>query len=130
MTVTDFCRRLLASNRFLRFLLVGALNTLVGLLIYTFCLWIGQHYSISLMIATALGIFFNFKSTGIIVFQSRNNYLLMKFALVYATIYAVGLLIIALANATGIPKWFGGLFAMTSMALISYYLNSRLVFKS
>ena len=61
------------SRRFLHFLLIGALNTAVGYGLFVLFLWLGLHYALAAAFATVLGVLFNFKSTGGLVFKSKDN---------------------------------------------------------
>lgn len=86
------------ENKFLRFLFVGALNTAVGYLLFVFFIWIGLHYSLSLLFSQIIGILFNYKTTGYLVFESKSNRLLLKFFLVYGFVYLINVLELYLLN--------------------------------
>lgn len=83
----EFCIRLKLDWQFIKFLFVGGLNTLFGYGVFALCTFLGCHYTLSTLIATILGILFNFKTTGIIVFKNSNNRLLLKFLIVYGIVY-------------------------------------------
>ncbi len=79
------------ENRFVRFLFVGVINTAFGYGMFVFFIWIGLHYSLALLCANFLGILFNYKTTGYIVFENRSNRLLLHFFAVYAVVYLFNL---------------------------------------
>ena len=58
------------DNQFVRFVLVGILNTAFGYGVYCLMLWIGLSYWWATLIANVLGVLFNFKTTGVLVFKS------------------------------------------------------------
>ena len=120
--------RLRPSARFVRFLLVGVLNTAFGYGCFVACLWLGMHYALAAAVATVLGVLFNFKSTGRLVFRSRGNGRLHRFVAVYAVTYVVNVLALAVMLRFGIPEWLGGLIMLLPSAILSYVLNSRYVF--
>lgn len=118
------------NARFIKFLLVGVLNTLVGYGIYVICLWIGLHYSISLAVATILGTLFNFKSFGALVFGSKDNSLVFRFIAVYCVAYVINVLGVGMLFHLGVAEWLGGMVLLLPLALLSYFLNGRFVFRS
>lgn len=67
--VADLRRLPSFLRRFARFLLVGAVNTCFGYLIYASAVFIGFRPSVALLIATVLGVGFNFMSFGKVVFK-------------------------------------------------------------
>jgi len=118
------------STRLLKFLLVGALNTIVGYIIFLLVLWVGLHYSIAIAVSSILGTLFNFKSTGILVFQSRGHSQLLRFIMVYGLLYALNVAGMTALLRFGLQAWLAGLLLVLPLALLSYYLNSRYVFLS
>ncbi len=81
------CEKFNISWRFIKFLFVGVLNTLFGYAVFALFNFLGLHYTLSTLLATVLGILFNFKTTGCIVFKNGNNKLLFRFVLVYSFTY-------------------------------------------
>ena len=116
------------SSRFVRFLLVGGLNTAFGYGVFVACLWMGIHYALAGAISTALGVLFNFKTTGRLVFSHRGNRKLPYFVAVYATLYLVNTLAIGVMLTFGIPEWLGALILIVPSAILSYILNRQFVF--
>jgi len=80
------------DNKFLRFLFVGALNTAVGYGLFVFFIWIGCHYWLALLCSQVIGVVFNYKTTGVLVFAQRTNSLVLKFFMVYFFMYVVNCL--------------------------------------
>lgn len=120
--------RIRPSGRFLQFLLVGGINTTFGYGAFVICLWLGMHYAAAVAAATGLGVLFNFKSTGTLVFKSQDNRRLPRFIGVYAIVYLVNVAGLAILLRCGIPEWLGGLILILPCAILSYALNSRYVF--
>lgn len=116
------------SRRFVRFLFVGVLNTAFGYGVFVASLWSGMHYALAAAVATTLGILFNFKSMGTLVFQSRSNNKLPRFIAVYSLVYVVNVLGLGLLLRLGIREWLGGLILILPCAMLSYILNSRFVY--
>lgn len=120
--------RVRPEARFVRFLLVGGLNTAFGYGVFVACLWLGMHYALAGAISTVLGVLFNFKSTGSLVFRSKNNRRLPRFVAVYAVVYLVNVLAVGAMLHVGIPEWLGGLILILPSAILSYVLNRHFVF--
>ena len=120
--------RIRPTGRFLRFLLVGVLNTAFGYGVFVACLWLGMHYALAGAVSTVLGVLFNFKSTGGLVFRSTGNRRLPQFVAVSAIIYLVNVLALGAMLQFGIPEWLGGLILLLPSAILSYVLNRQFVF--
>ena len=120
--------RIRPTGRFLRFLLVGVLNTAFGYGVFVACLWLGMHYALAGAVSTVLGVLFNFKSTGGLVFRSTGNRRLPQFVAVSVIIYLVNVLALGVMLQFGIAEWLGGLILLLPSAILSYVLNRQFVF--
>ncbi|NCQ92050.1 MAG: hypothetical protein GPI94_15420 [Microcystis aeruginosa LG13-03] len=60
--------KLLKKHRFVRFLLVGVLNTIFGYSLFAVLILIGLNYKYAVLIGTIQGVLFNFQTTGRLVF--------------------------------------------------------------
>lgn len=117
--------------RLLRFLVVGAINTLFSYLVYAILILLGIHYSIATLVSTILGVIFNFFTTGRIVFHSMDNKRFIMFALVYTLTYFVNVLLLRwLVDGLNMDKLLAGALVTLPVALLSYLLNSKLTFKN
>ncbi|MDO5896964.1 GtrA family protein [Agrobacterium sp. Azo12] len=114
--------------RLLRFLLVGLLNTLVGYSVFCLMIWLGLHYSVASAVATVLGVAFNFKSTGKLVFGCNDDRRIVRFVLVYVIIYCVNVIGLALLLRLGIEAYAGAIVLILPLALLAYCLNTLYVF--
>ncbi len=117
------------QNRFVRFLLVGALNTVFGYSVFAILIVVGVHYAVAALVSTVLGVLFNFKTTGRFVFSTRQNSMLIRFVGVYAISYAVGVLLLRVSVEHSINVLLASAVLLVPMALFSYTLNRLLVFR-
>lgn len=118
------------STQFISFLFVGVLNTLVGYGLYAFFVWVGFNYVWAPFFSTVLGILFNFKTIGVIVFQSHNNRLIGKFFGVYAIVYVCNVLGLKGFALCGVENMYiSGAVLVLPLALLSFILNKKWVFK-
>ncbi|WP_431482039.1 GtrA family protein [Pseudomonas thivervalensis] len=119
--------RLLQVKLF-RFLCVGVMNAAFGYGCFAGFLYLGLHYSAALLLATVLGIVFNFKSTGALVFGSQNNKLIFRFIAGYGVVYGANVAGIAALKLLGVDPYLAGMALIVPMALLSFVINNRFVF--
>jgi len=96
------------NHQFIRFLLVGVINTLFGYGVYAFLLLLGVHFTLAALLSTIFGVLFNFKSTGALVFKSNNNQLIIKFFVVYGILYFLNVTGIYILSTVNINHQVGG----------------------
>ena len=117
------------SIRFVRFLFVGGLNTLFSYVIYAILILLNVHYTLATLISTILGIIFNFFTTGSIVFRNRKLSLMLRFFLVYGFTYLVNILLLSFFETKQVDMLIAGAIVTLPVALLSYFLNAKLVFR-
>lgn len=117
------------DSQLLRFVAVGALNTAVGYLIYAVLVWVGFNYAVAAAAGTVLGVLFNFKSTGRLVFGSNDNRLLRRFICVYLLVYLVNVVGLTVFTRFGFSAYMAGLLMLPPAACLSFVLNKRYVFR-
>ena len=112
----------------LRFLLVGGLNTLFGYAVFSLFLYLHFHYSAASFLAIVLGILFNFKTYGRLVFNRRDNALIYRFVLFYAVIYLVSTGGLWAFNRMGVNLYYANAMMLVPISGLAFYLNRRFVF--
>jgi putative flippase GtrA len=117
------------KKRFVKFILVGVLNTAFGYSVYALFIYVGMHYSLAVLIGTILGVLFNFKSTGRLVFKVNNNALLVRFIGIYIITYVLNVAALGMFNFYHFDLYVAGFLLILPMAAVSYVLQSRYVFK-
>ena len=118
-------------EQFVTFLFVGVLNTLVGYLLYAFFVWVGCNYIFAPLFSTVLGVLFNFKTIGVIVFKSHNNRLIGKFFGVYGIVYVCNVLGLRGLAGCGVTNMYAaGAILVLPLALLGFILNKKWVFKA
>lgn len=130
LVISDFHLTNMMPVLFFRFLLVGGLNTVFGYGCFSLLLYIGLHYSIALFIATFLGILFNFKTTGALVFKSSNNFLIWRFVLIYTVVYGANVLGVQAFSRLGLTPYLGGAILVLPIAILAFILQKRFVFSN
>jgi putative flippase GtrA len=118
----------LLDSRFIRFVLVGVLNTVFGYAVFAVFILLDLHYAVAALLSTICGVLFNFKTTGRLVFGSRDNSLLVRFFGVYAITYVLGVLYLRVSTAYQWNILIAAAVMMPPMAVVSYTLNRVFVF--
>lgn len=115
--------------QFIRFILTGIINTLFSLVIYWLLLWSGLEYYYAMLIANMLGILFNFKTTGKLVFYNSDNSLILKYILINILIYLISIVGVKLLIFADINEYYGAVIMAPVMAILSFLVNKIYVFE-
>lgn len=115
--------------QFIKFLLIGGLNTLFGYGIYAALIWGGFRPFLAVAGCTVLGVLFNFQSTGRLVFKNANPNVLLRFIIVYIFIYflTIGILPLIISG-LNINAYWAGAIVQLPMALLAFILQRKFVF--
>lgn len=109
-------------RRFLRFLLVGAVNTGFGYAIYAVLVLAGMRPGIALPIAFVIGVIWNFSLHARIVFRTRGLARVPHYVAVYLGLYAVNALLLQRALDAGLPPLVAQFFIAGGIAILSFLL--------
>ena len=112
-----------------KFALVGLLNTSWSYVLYAGLLYLGLNYWVASLLTIVLSVGFGFLTQGSLVFGGASRSALPRFVLVWVAIYAAYLLVVSLAARQGINNYWGGLLATPVVAVLSYVLQRRYVFR-
>ena len=115
-------------KHFLRYLIIGGINTLFGYGAFSFLLYLGLHYAFASFLATCAGVLFNFNTTGRIVFKNNNQRLLFRFLMVSSLLYLINIALLKLMVIYTINLYLGSAATILPMAFLAYLLNKKLVF--
>lgn len=137
------------DKKFIKFLFVGCLNTLFGYLMYVIFISTPLKREYALLLAYMVGVLWNFKTTGVLVFKNNNNKLIFKFISAYVITYFINLLGLNFVNSAGwgkalanwtfnflnietslnLTKYFDQIILVLPIAIISFVLFKTFVFK-
>lgn len=127
--IKSLCEKFNISWRFVKFLFVGGLNTLFGYGVFALFNFVGFHYIISTLLATVLGVLFNFKTTGCIVFKNGDNKLLIRFICIYTFMYIVAISELKIFSLLGMNNMYiNYAIVLLPNAFASYLLMKNYVF--
>ena len=116
------------AHQAVRFVAVGLLNTAFGYGLFYLLLGLTERTMLSLAIATAAGVLFNFATTGRLVFANRDIRRLSRFIGVYVVIFAINAVALVALEALGMRAAAGQALLLAPLAVLSFLLNKVLVF--
>ena len=112
----------------LLYIVIGVINTAFGYSLFAGLTYLHIPYRLALLIATVIGVTFNFFTYGKLVFNNTKKQLIVKFFVGYAILYFlnIGFLDILLKF---IPNtYIAQLICIPLMAFLSYWINKTFVF--
>jgi putative flippase GtrA len=123
-----FGQKMSIFRQWLKFMAVGAVNASFGFVVYASLIAMGLHFATATAVSTVAGIAFNFKTTGGLVFQSRDNRKIWRFLLVYFTVYLFNVIGIAVFEKMGVSSLIGGAILVVPSAVVVFFLCRWFVF--
>lgn len=117
------------KNQFLRFVLVGGLNTGFSYSVYSGFLFLGLDYALANLFALIFGILFSFRTQGTFVFKNRNRRLIGRFIVGWALIYLLNITFIREMMIVGFDAYVSGALALPIITVLSYLLQRFFVFR-
>ncbi len=114
--------------QFIRFLIIGILNTAFGYGVYTLFLFFGVQYQLASMGALIFGIVFSFNTQRKFVFNNTKKGLFIRFVLCWVCIYLLNIFLISLCMDYGFDAYVSGALSIIPITLSSYILQKFIVF--
>ena len=119
----------LLDRKLILFFLVAGLNTLFGYGLFAGLIFIGMSYAVAMFVATVLGILFNFKTYGTLVFKNKNNSRIFRFFGVYGVMYIINIsLMFLIRKLWGLNDYEIGAVLTIPLGLLGFVLNKKWVF--
>jgi len=121
----------LRNPRFVKFLIVGLINTIFGYSVYASLIYINLSYLTALLLATVLGVVFNYFTFGRGVFSSQGNWrVFVKFLIAYTVVYVVNALALStLTTKLYLSPYLGQLICLPLSVVLSWLLMNYWVYK-
>ena len=114
----------------LRFVVVGAMNTMFGYLVFACLTVLGCPDLLSVPAAMAVGVIFNFLTYGRLVFASLDTRRLPRFIVGYLCIYACNLFGLRVLERLGLNAYSAQAVLVFPLAVLAYFVNDRWVFRA
>ncbi len=116
------------DEKFLKFLFVGVLNTAFSYTLYAILVLIGLIPNLALFFQYIIGVLWNFKTTGVIVFKNHNNKLIFKFIASYIFTFLVNSILLRLLL-NYINEYVAQAILVPPIAILSFIIFKFWVFK-
>ena len=116
-------------GRPIRFLLVGALNTVLGYAVYCLSLYAGLSVPRASLVAIVFGVIVSFLTQGFVVFGNATGTALLRFIVNWGIMYAVYVGVVAALQTVGLSPYVGGLVASGATTAASYFILRDFVFR-
>lgn len=116
------------DEKFFKFIFVGILNATFSYLIYALLIAVGLVANLALFFQYIIGVLWNFKTTGTIVFQNKNNKLIFKFIASYVLTFAVNSVLLALLTKI-LNAYLAQAILIMPVALLTFIILKKWVFK-
>ena len=116
------------DEKFIKFLFVGVLNTCFSYFIYALLIFIGLKANLALFFQYILGVLWNFKTTGSLVFRNHDNKLIFKFISAYVFTFLLNSLLLKILIMYLNP-YIAQALLIFPIALVSFVVMKFWVFK-
>lgn len=115
----------------IKFVLAGIINTLFGYTAYAALIFYGASSLLSLLVATIIGVVFNFFSFSHIAFSGiRGKWVFIRFLLSYLVVYLVNaIMLMGLINIGGLNPYLSQVICMPACVLLSWTLMRGWVYR-
>ena len=120
--------RTLLKLQFVKYGLVGIVNTAFGYGAYAALLFVGLEYRLASLLALVLGIAFSFTTQGTVVFRNATRVTLVKFVIAWILLYLFNISLIALFMLASLSTYLAGAIATVPVTLASYFVLKFAVF--
>jgi len=121
-------RALWQRHRWLRFLVMGGINTGFSYGVYALLVYCGLNYAASNLCSLILGILFSFRTQAAFVFRDAARGLFMRYVMVWTILYLSNILMIGSLTRLGANAYSAGALAIVPTAVLSYFLQKSFVF--
>lgn len=117
------------DEKFFKFLFVGFLNTAFSYFVYAIFVTVGFSANVALFFQYVLGVLWNFKTTGTIVFKNKNNKLIFKFILSYVFTFLTNSILLKILT-NYVNDYLSQAILILPIAMLSFVILKKWVFKN
>ena len=122
--------RIWQQHRWLRFLVVGGINTGFGYGVYALLVYLGVNFAVSNLCSLVLGILFSFRTQGTLVFKNSKSGLFLRYVAMWTVLYLSNTLMIGSLIKLGANAYSAGALAIIPTAALSFFLQKHFVFSA
>lgn len=115
-------------HQFIRFGVVGSVNTGFSYGLYAFFLWCNLGFALANGLAFLISLLFSFRTQGVLVFRNSEPRLLLRYLLAWGVIYLINIGLIALLMRASFNAYSAGAVALIPVTLLSFVVQKFAVF--
>ncbi len=113
---------------FLRYLVVGGINTIFSYALFTILTLLQLHFVLATLLMYICSIIFNFKTHGVITFRNKSNQLIFRFLCVFIFLYLLNIGLLKIFDLYSINILVAQAILTLPIAFTSYLLMKKFVF--
>jgi putative flippase GtrA len=117
------------GKRFLRFLVVGGLNTALNYGIYALLIFVGLGYIAAATLSFVAGLVISFKTHSRFVFDGRGNRAFLPYVASWLAIYLAHITTLGFLVRSGMNSYLAGAILVPPVAVISFLVMRFVVFR-
>ena len=114
--------------QWVRFVIVGCMNTVFGYGLYALCFWLWGDYVAATAVTMIGGVLFNYRTIGAVVFAKHHGSF-ARFIGCYLLVFALSVMLLKLLDTKGVNPYLAGLIVAFPAALLSFMLLRTCVFR-
>jgi len=120
---------LVKNKQLIVFLCIGALNNAIGYFIFSMLIFFDFRYEVAILFGTIFSIFFNFFTTGKIVFNNKKTDF-FKFSMCYAIICLLNIFTIKVLHEIIFNFYIDAAISTIILAAVSFFASKYFIFNS
>jgi putative flippase GtrA len=112
------------------FIIAGSINTLVSYGLFCLFIFMGFNHIIAITLSFCCGVLFSFQTIGRFVFRARNTQILIKFMILYLSLYFFNVIFLEMLKHFSQNWYLNGLITTIIAAALSFICNKLWVFRT
>ena len=113
----------------LSFIIAGSINTLVSYSLFCLFIFLGLNHIVAITLSFCCGVIFSFQTIGRFVFRARNTKILVKFMILYISLYFFNVIFLEMLKHFSANWYLNGLITTIIAAALSFIINKLWVFR-
>ena len=120
---------ILVGWRFMRFIVIGVVNSVFGYSLFAFFLILRLRPEVALLMATIIGLIFNIYTTRRIVFQDQKQSKIFAFLAVYFFVYITNAVALRFLTYMSLSPLVSQFALLPVAAILTYILLQKIVYR-
>ncbi len=118
------------THKFIRFIVVGGLNTAVNYGVYALLIYAGLWHVTAATLSFVFGVTFNYQTHGRYVFGNRSGHAFRRYVLSWTSLYFANIAALDLLVRYGVNSYLAGAILVPPMAVLAFVVLKFVVFRA